>query len=67
MEIYWSAWRSPSEMVYLIRQATRVPFQIVRTGPNPSKPKTISDIPTSHIDLMQTALGMAGLEEKNCL
>ncbi len=48
----------------LYDEATRVPFQIVRTGPNPSKPKTISDIPTSHIDLIPTALGMAGLEEK---
>ena len=48
----------------LYDEATRVPFQIVRTGRNPSKSKTISDIPTSHVDLIPTALGMAGLEEK---
>ena len=48
----------------LYDEATRVPFQIVRTGRNPSEPKTILDIPTSHVDLIPTALGMAGLEEK---
>ena len=48
----------------LYDEATRVPFQIVRTGRNPSQPRTILDIPTSHVDLIPTALGMAGLEEK---
>ena len=48
----------------LYDEATRVPFQIVRTGRNPNEPRTILDIPTSHVDLIPTALGMAGLEEK---
>lgn len=48
----------------LYDEATRVPFQIVRTGLNPNEPRTILDIPTSHVDLIPTALGMAGLEEK---
>ena len=48
----------------LYDEATRVPFQVVRTGRNPNEPRTILDIPTSHVDLIPTALGMAGLEEK---
>ena len=40
----------------LYDEATRVPFQIVRTGRNPSQPRTILDIPTSHVDLIPTGL-----------
>ena len=48
----------------LYDEATRVPFQVVRTGSNPTTPKTISNAPTSHVDLIPTALGLAGLKEK---
>ncbi len=49
----------------LYDEATRVPFQIVKTGNQPTSSKIISNIPTSHIDLIPTALGLAGLSQED--
>ena len=49
----------------LYDEATRVPFQIVKTGNQPTSSKIISNIPTSHIDLIPTALGLAGLNQED--
>ena len=47
----------------LYDEATRVPFEIVKYG-NESAPKGIVDsIPTSHVDLIPTALALAGLDQ----
>jgi arylsulfatase A-like enzyme/putative intracellular protease/amidase len=47
----------------LYDEATRVPFEIVKYG-NGSAPKgTVDSIPTSHVDLIPTALALAGLDQ----
>jgi len=45
----------------LYDEATRVPFTIVRTGSNPTRPRTVS-APTSHVDIVPTLLGAAGVD-----
>jgi arylsulfatase A-like enzyme len=45
----------------LYDEATRVPFAIARVGRQTSQPRTI-DAPTSHIDLVPTLLGAAGVD-----
>ena len=46
----------------LYDEATRVPLQIVRTGTSATK-QAVVDVPTSHIDLLPTLLGLAGADE----
>lgn len=46
----------------LYDEATRVPFVIARIGRNATQPRTVS-APTSHVDLVPTLLGAAGIEE----
>lgn len=45
----------------LYDEATRVPFTIVRVGGQPSAPRVV-DAPTSHVDLVPTLLGAAGVD-----
>ena len=45
----------------LYDEATRVPFVIARIGENATQPRTVS-APTSHVDLVPTLLGAAGIE-----
>ena len=47
----------------LYDEATRVPFEVVRLGGEPTTPRSIDDAPTSHIDLVPTLLGAAGIDE----
>ncbi len=47
----------------LYDEATRVPFYIARTGSRPTSPRTIQEMPTSHVDLVPTLLGAAGLDQ----
>lgn len=46
----------------LYDEATRVPFIIARTGSRPTTAATITDMPTSHVDLVPTLLAAAGLK-----
>ncbi|GJM38483.1 MAG: hypothetical protein DHS20C19_18500 [Acidimicrobiales bacterium] len=46
----------------LYDEATRVPFQIARVGEQPSPAGSVA-VPTSHIDLVPTLLGVAGASE----
>ena len=48
----------------LYDEATRVPFQVVRIGEVPTTAATVADVPTSHVDLVPTALAMAGLDQR---
>jgi arylsulfatase A-like enzyme/putative intracellular protease/amidase len=45
----------------LYDEATRVPFTIARVGSRPTTARTI-DAPTSHVDLVPTLLGAAGID-----
>jgi arylsulfatase A-like enzyme/putative intracellular protease/amidase len=45
----------------LYDEATRVPFQVVRTGPTATAPATVTT-PTSHVDLVPTLLSAAGID-----
>ncbi|OBJ56637.1 sulfatase-like hydrolase/transferase [Mycobacterium sp. 1423905.2] len=45
----------------LYDEATRVPFVIARVGADPTEARTVS-APTSHVDLVPTLLGAAGID-----
>ena len=45
----------------LYDEATRVPFTVVRIGEQPTAARTV-DTPTSHVDLVPTLLGAAGVD-----
>ncbi|MGI9124115.1 MAG: sulfatase-like hydrolase/transferase, partial [Mycobacterium sp.] len=45
----------------LYDEATRVPFTIARVGRNATEPRIV-DAPTSHVDLVPTLLGAAGVD-----
>ncbi|MBX9639735.1 MAG: sulfatase-like hydrolase/transferase [Mycobacteriaceae bacterium] len=45
----------------LYDEATRVPFVVARIGANATQPRTVS-APTSHVDLVPTLLGAAGVD-----
>lgn len=45
----------------LYDEATRVPLCIARIGEQPTMPRTV-DAPTSHVDLVPTLLGAAGID-----
>ncbi|WP_205876983.1 sulfatase-like hydrolase/transferase [Mycobacterium camsae] len=45
----------------LYDEATRVPFVIARIGANPTQARTVA-APTSHVDLVPTLLGAAGID-----
>ncbi len=47
----------------LYDEATRVPFTIARIGDAATGARTIDDAPTSHVDLVPTLLGAAGVGE----
>ena len=47
----------------LYDEATRVPFEVVRLGANSTGARVIDDAPTSHVDLVPTLLGAAGIDE----
>jgi len=46
----------------LYDEATRVPFAIARTGAQPTAAREVVDAPTSHVDLVPTLLGAAGID-----
>ncbi len=46
----------------LYDEATRVPFAIARVGCATTTPRSIDDAPTSHVDLVPTLLGAAGID-----
>ena len=48
----------------LYDEAARVPFQIVRIGQNPTVSQVVESTPTSHVDLIPTALSLAGLDQQ---
>jgi arylsulfatase A-like enzyme/putative intracellular protease/amidase len=46
----------------LYDECTRVPFRIVRTGDGePLEPRRVDHVPTSHVDVLPTLLGLAGI------
>ena len=45
----------------LYDEATRVPFTVVRIGDQVTRPRTV-EAPTSHVDLVPTLLGAAGVD-----
>ena len=47
----------------LYDEATRIPFTIVRTGPGATTARRVDDMPTSHVDIVPTLLGAAGIDE----
>ena len=47
----------------LYDEATRVPFAIARVGERATSGSVIADAPTSHVDLIPTLLGAAGIDE----
>ncbi len=47
----------------LYDEATRVPLAIARVGGQTSTARSIDDAPTSHVDLVPTLLGAAGIDE----
>jgi arylsulfatase A-like enzyme len=49
----------------LFDEATRVPFQVAGIGVCATRAATISDMPTSHVDLLPTLLGAAGLDARD--
>ena len=52
----------------LYDEATRVPFQIVATGnEGQATGGIVNNVPTSHVDLIPTALALAGLEQNDLL
>ena len=48
----------------LYDEATRVPFEIVISGKENGPKGSIDLVPTSHVDLIPTALALAGLDQK---
>lgn len=46
----------------LYDEATRVPFAIARTGGSATTARTVEDSPTSHVDVVPTLLGAAGID-----
>lgn len=46
----------------LYDEATRVPFVVARIGSHPTTQRVIRSAPTSHIDLVPTMLGAAGID-----
>ena len=46
----------------LYDEATRVPFTIARTGAASTEARVVADAPTSHVDLVPTLLGAAGID-----
>lgn len=46
----------------LYDEATRVPFAIARTGAQTTTAREVVDAPTSHVDLVPTLLGAAGID-----
>ena len=46
----------------LYDEATRVPFTIARVGPDATVGRVVSDMPTSHVDLVPTLLAAAGAD-----
>ena len=47
----------------LYDEASRVPFQIARIGKNSTSAREVENTPTSHVDLIPTALALAGLDQ----
>ena len=47
----------------LYDEASRVPFQVARIGKNSTLAREIENTPTSHVDLIPTALALAGLNQ----
>jgi arylsulfatase A-like enzyme/putative intracellular protease/amidase len=47
----------------LYDEATRVPFAVARTGARTTDSLRVDDAPTSHVDLVPTLLGAAGIAE----
>ena len=47
----------------LYDEATRVPFEIIKYGTEGSPKGIIDSVPTSHVDLIPTALALAGLDQ----
>ncbi len=47
----------------LYDEATRVPFVVARVGERATTQRAIADAPTSHVDLVPTLLGAAGIDE----
>ena len=47
----------------LYDEATRVPFAIARIGASATTARVVDDAPTSHVDLVPTLLGAAGVDE----
>lgn len=47
----------------LYDEATRVPFAIARVGSNRTSGAVVNDAPTSHVDIIPTLLGAAGIDE----
>jgi len=47
----------------LYDEATRVPFVIARVGSKATSSRVVDDAPTSHVDLVPTLLGVAGMDE----
>ncbi len=43
-------------------ESTRVPFRIARIGPQATEAVAVQDLPTSHVDLLPTLLGFAGVD-----
>lgn len=47
----------------LYDEATRVPFAVTRVGVRPTHARVVDDAPTTHVDLVPTLLGAAGIEQ----
>jgi arylsulfatase A-like enzyme/putative intracellular protease/amidase len=47
----------------LYDEATRVPFAIARIGDGATTGSSVDDAPTSHVDMVPTLLGAAGIDE----
>ncbi len=48
----------------LYDESTRVPFEIVKYGNEEPRRGVIESVPTSHVDLIPTALALAGLDQQ---
>lgn len=44
-------------------ESTRVPFHIARIGPRATEAAVVDKLPTSHVDLLPTLLGFAGVDQ----
>ncbi|MDW3214579.1 MAG: sulfatase-like hydrolase/transferase [Ilumatobacteraceae bacterium] len=47
----------------LYDEATRVPFSIARIGTRVTSPATVTEAPTSHVDIVPTLLAAAGIDQ----